>query len=109
MDLFYKNNENDSLSVSFVVNESCARFTQFNHAYSQEVIDVIDNPALAAERIYCQNMSGLRPRVDFPDLKTWQNGRRILINKARNLRKHHPTSLTKLKFRKRMINPTRKI
>jgi len=83
MDLFYKNNENDSLSVSFVVNESCARFTQFNHAYSQEVIDVIDNPALAAERIYCQNMSGLRPRVDFPDLKTWQNGRRILINKAR--------------------------
>lgn len=83
MDLFYKNAQNDSLLISFVVNENCARFTQFNHSYSQHVTDLIATPALAAERTYTQTMAGLRTRIDFPNLKTWQNGRRILINEAK--------------------------
>lgn len=83
IDLFYKNAENDSLLVSFVVNENCARFTQFNHTYSQEVINIIATPSLAAERTYAQTMAGLRTRIDLPNLKTWQNGRRIIINEAK--------------------------
>jgi hypothetical protein len=83
MDLFYKNDANDSLLVSFVVNENCARFTQFNHNYSQHVTDLIANPALASVRSYSQTMAGLRTRIDLPNLKTWQNGRKILINEAK--------------------------
>ena len=83
LDLYYKNNEADSLRVSFVVNDNCARFTRFNHAYKQEVLDIIENPALAAEKTYSQTMAGLRTRIDLPDLKTWQNGRNILVNEAK--------------------------
>ena len=83
VDLFYKNAESDSLLVSFVVNENCARFTQFNHTYSQHVNDIIAAPALAAERTYTQTMAGLRTRIDLPNLKTWQKGRRIIVNEAK--------------------------
>ena len=83
IDLFYKNSDNDSLLVSFVVNENCARFTQFNHTYSQDIFDLIENPALAGERCYTQTMAGLRTRIDLPNLKTWQNGRNILVNEAK--------------------------
>lgn len=83
MDLFYKNAENDSLRTSFAVNENCTRFTRFNHTYSQHVLDLITTPALAAERCYTQSMAGLRTRIDFPDMKSWQNGRNILVNEAR--------------------------
>ncbi|MEX1189448.1 MAG: DUF4270 family protein [Bacteroidia bacterium] len=83
LDLFYKNNEADSLRVSFVVNDNSARYTRFNHTYKQEINDIIQNPALAAERTYTQTMAGLRTRIDFPNLKTWQNGRTILVNEAK--------------------------
>lgn len=82
IDLFYKNNANDSLRTSFSVNESCARFTRFNHTYSTLVSNLISTPALANEQSFCQTMAGLRTRIDFPDLKSWQAGRNILVNEA---------------------------
>ncbi len=83
MDLYYKNSANDSLRTSFIVNESCSRFTRFNHQYSEHVSNLISTPALANVRCYTQTMAGLRTRIDLPDLKSWQAGRNILVNEAR--------------------------
>ncbi|MEZ5173805.1 MAG: DUF4270 family protein [Bacteroidia bacterium] len=83
LDLFYKNNEADSLRISLAINENSARFTRFNHAYSNLVNETINTPALAAELTFTQTMAGLRTRVDFPDLISWQAGRKILVNSAR--------------------------
>ena len=83
IDLFYKNATNDSLRVSFAVNENCARYTRFNHTYSSHLETLISNPTLAGEETYVQTMAGLRTRIDLPDLKTWQAGRKILVNEAR--------------------------
>lgn len=83
LDLYYKNDEADSLRVSFVVNDNAARFNAFNHEYSPELLDIISDTTLSAKRTYAQTMAGLRTRIDLPDLKTWQNGRRILVNEAK--------------------------
>ncbi len=83
IDLFYKNASNDSLRVSFAVNENCARFTRFNHTYSNHIETLLSTPASAGEETYVQTMAGLRTRIDMPDLKSWQAGRKILVNEAR--------------------------
>lgn len=83
IDLFYKNASNDSLRVSLAVNENCARFTRFNHTYSNSIETLLANPTLAGEETYVQTMAGLRTRIDLPDLKSWQAGRKILVNEAR--------------------------
>lgn len=81
IDLFY-HNSTDTSRTSFVVSESSPRFTRFNHAYSQEVLDLINTPALAQEKLYVQTMAGLRARLDFPNLLTWKDNRNILIHSA---------------------------
>lgn len=83
LDLYYKNNEADSLRISLAINENSARFTRFNHTYSSLVNETINNPAIADQRSFVQTMSGLRTRVDLPDLISWQAGRRIMVNSAR--------------------------
>jgi hypothetical protein len=83
IDLFYKNLTQDSLRISFVVNENAARFTQFNHQYSQQVQDLINNPGLGQDYSFVQTMGGLRTKIQFPNLMAWKAGRNILVNKAR--------------------------
>jgi hypothetical protein len=84
IDLFYKNlTQGDSLRISFVANENAARFTQFNHQYSQQVQDMLDNPGLGQDFSFVQTMGGLRTKIQFPNLMAWKAGRNILVNKAR--------------------------
>jgi hypothetical protein len=84
IDLFYKNNtQGDSLRISFVVNENAARFTQFNHQYSNLVQDLLNNPGLGQDFSFVQTMGGLRTKIQFPNLMAWKAGRNILVNKAR--------------------------
>jgi hypothetical protein len=84
IDLFYKNlAQGDSLRISFVVNENAARFTQFNHQYSQQVDDLLNNPGLGQEYSFVQTMAGLRTKILFPNLLSWKAQRNILVNKAR--------------------------
>lgn len=83
IDMFYKNLSQDSLRISFVVNENAARFTQFNHQYSQQVLDLLNNPGLGQDYSFVQTMGGLRTKIQFPNLMAWKAGRNILVNKAR--------------------------
>jgi hypothetical protein len=82
IDLYYRNDSNDSLKTSFVVNENSARFTRFNHTYSPEVLAAINNPIAGNNLGYVQTMAGLRLKMSITNLDTWKNNRSILVHKA---------------------------
>jgi len=82
IDLFYKNDVNDSLKTSFIVNESSARFTRFNHAYKSEVTSSLGSFESGKQKLYIHNMGGLRTKLQIPEIMNWKAGRNILIHKA---------------------------
>lgn len=82
IDLFYKNDENDSLRTSFIVNESSARYTRFNHVYKPEVISSLGSIEIGKQNLYIHNMGGLRTKLRIPDLNLWKAGRNIIVHKA---------------------------
>jgi hypothetical protein len=82
VDLFYKNDENDSLRTSFIVNESSARYSRFNHIYKPEVVSSFNSFEAGKENLYVHNMGGLRTKLRIPNLENWKNGRNIIIHKA---------------------------
>ena len=83
IDLFYHNDTNDSLKTSFIVNESSARFSRFNHTYLSEISQAINNTEAGKQQVYLHNMAGLRGKVRIPDLMQWKNNRNILVHQAR--------------------------
>jgi len=82
LDLYYRNDGNDSLKTSFVVNENSARFTRFNPIYSPEVIAALNNPEAGNTLGYVQTMAGLRLKMRITNLDTWKDNRNILVHKA---------------------------
>ncbi len=82
IDLFYHNDSNDSLKTSFIVNESSARFSRFNHTYSSAVAQALDNSEAGKQQLYLHNMAGLRAKIRIPELMQWKNNRNILVHKA---------------------------
>lgn len=83
IDLFYHNDSNDSLKTSFIVNESSARFSRFSHAYSNQVLQALNNSEIGKQHIFLHNMAGLRGKIRIPDLLQWQNDRNILVHQAK--------------------------
>jgi hypothetical protein len=83
IDLFYHNDSNDSLKTSFIVNESSARFSRFNHAYSNQVLQALNNTEIGKQQIFLHNMAGLRGKIRIPELLQWKNTRNILVHQAR--------------------------
>jgi hypothetical protein len=82
IDLFYQNDENDSLRTSFIVNESSARYTRFNHVYKPEVLSSLGSIESGKQNLYIHNMGGLRTKLRIPDLDLWKAGRNIIVHKA---------------------------
>ncbi len=82
IDLFYKNDGNDSLKTSFIVNESSARFTRFKHTYKSEVTSSLGSFESGKQKLYIHNMGGLRTKLQIPEIMNWKAGRNILIHKA---------------------------
>lgn len=80
LEMHYHNVDTNNLVANFVINDQSARFNRFRRTYSQDVNDLLATHAL--EYSYTATMAGLRTRVDFPNLHTWRNGRKILLNKA---------------------------
>jgi len=82
IDLFYKNDVNDSLKTSFIVNESSARYTRFKHVYKPEVTSSLSSFEAGKQKLFIHNMGGLRTKLQIPDLMNWKAGRNILIHQA---------------------------
>lgn len=88
MTLYYKNDEEDSLTFGYVINSSCARFNNFNH-YNYQDADpmfrqqVINKDTIAGKNLlYLQAMGGVKTYLRFPDL-TKIGGGKVAINEAR--------------------------
>lgn len=82
IELYYKNDTQDSLRANFVINELSSRVNTFSHQYSPEVLNALNNPEAGKQRLFNQSTAGLRTVMHFPDLQQWKAGRRILVNKA---------------------------
>jgi hypothetical protein len=82
IDLFYHNDSNDSLKTSFIVNESSARFSRFNHRYADPVLQALNNAESGKQQLYLHTMAGLRAKIKLPDLMQWKGNRNILVHKA---------------------------
>ncbi len=95
LDVFYKNDTQDSLRVTFPVNEQSARFNRFRHQYKQSVIDAVGSFEAGKNGVLIQNMGGLRAKLRIPHLLSWRGNRRILVHKARLVVSVPESSLTK--------------
>ena len=88
MTIYYKNSEKDSISFSYVINSSCARFNNYNHynyadASSEFRQQVINKDTLKGKNLlYLQAMGGVKTYLQFPDL-TNLGGGKAAINEAK--------------------------
>lgn len=82
IELYYKNDAQDSLRANFVINELSSRVNTFSHHYSAEVLNSLNNAEAGKLRLFNQSTGGLRTVMFFPDIQQWKAGRRILVNKA---------------------------
>lgn len=86
--LYYQNEEEDSLSYTYVVSDGCQRFNHFDHegylfADPQLRKQVIYKDTLLGKQInYLHGMSGIKMRIWFPTLKDWGKTHRVGINEA---------------------------
>ncbi len=88
MTIYYSNKDNDSLKLDFVINNYCARYTNFNHYgytdadqyFKEQVIN--GDTGLGNNNLYLQSMAGVKTKIMFPFIKNWFNSEKIAINKA---------------------------
>ncbi|MDK2908734.1 MAG: hypothetical protein PWR20_301 [Bacteroidales bacterium] len=86
--IYYKNDEEDSLSFSLVINSSSARFNNFNHqdylqanaSFKQQVIN--KDTTLGKEKLYLQAMGGVKIKLQVPELTQLTHNKKIAINDA---------------------------
>jgi len=87
MTLFYKNDNNDSLKYSFVINDNCARFNLFNHynysnAHPLLQQQINGDTLLGDSLLYLQAMAGLKVKLSFPSFKKVFTENNMVLNKA---------------------------
>jgi hypothetical protein len=89
MVIYYSNDEQDSLSFEFIINEKCARFINYNH-YDYENADpefkaqvLNDDTTLGENRLYLQAMGGVKTKIFFPDIKELNANGRVAVNEAK--------------------------
>lgn len=86
--LYYHNDEADSLKYTFVVNDKCARVSNFNHfgfanASSHFRNQLFNNDTISGnEMVYLKPLAGTNVRIKFPYLKQSFLNKRVVINKA---------------------------
>ncbi|MBP7849615.1 MAG: DUF4270 domain-containing protein [Lentimicrobiaceae bacterium] len=85
--LHYSNSENDSLSYTFRLDESCARFNRFTHDYgfgspSLQAQVVNKDTSQGLQVFYLQSMQGINAVVHLPNILGWNQGKGIALTMA---------------------------
>lgn len=85
--LYYHNADHDSLTYSFIINESSARVNTFDHyGYSGANHDfqmqIAGDTSLGRQNLYLQGMCGVKTFLRFDSLKSMLNDGNVVINKA---------------------------
>jgi hypothetical protein len=88
MTLYYKNDEEDSLSFDYIISAYAAYFGEFRHNYTmaepgfkKQVVD--GDTSLGKNTLYVQTMAGVKSYLKFPYLKNIDDNAGIMINEAR--------------------------
>ncbi len=89
MKMYYKNDENDSLSYSFITTQYGARFNHYDHnnyldassAFQYQVL--YGGTSLGEKILYLQPLSGVKTIITFPYLQNWLDSGNIFINQAK--------------------------
>jgi hypothetical protein len=87
--LYYKNDSQDTLEFTFLSNENCARFTNFNHndymeaspAFKAQVLN--GDTSQGEELYYLQGMGGVKAQIRLPDIQEFFADGPVSINEAK--------------------------
>lgn len=85
--LYYTNSDSSS-NYSFVINDRCIRFNNYETDHSTACPDLqnqLNNPSPASgnQRLYLQPLSGVRIKVNFEGIEKLREKKRIVINEAK--------------------------
>lgn len=105
--LYYQNDDDDSLKVSFYTNQLAAKYSKFDHDYSsgthmlatalQQQLIQKDTTA-PVESVFLQSMAGVNVRIRFPYLDQWKD-KNIALNKATLVVETDTTDYTSDKYK----------
>lgn len=83
MVLHYHNDEKDSLSFVYGINDATARVNRFSHDYSKTKFAAnLDKFDKQDSLIYLQTTGGLRAKIHIPTLGNWSDSTNFAINQA---------------------------
>jgi len=100
MSLYYKKNSNDTISnkFNFVINDKCAKYTNFNHygyigsggtltakdTLKKQIgaVGYVKDTTLGQKKLYLQSMGGVKVNFKFPYLRDLIKNQKIVINEA---------------------------
>lgn len=84
--MYYKNigvGTEDTLSFDFAVSESCERITTFAHDYTGTPVEAqLNDTTLGQQETYLQAASGVRVKLNFPHIMSYNDSNSVSINKA---------------------------
>ena len=91
MTIYYKNNENDSLKYTFVINDNCSKYTYFDHyGYATATADLKNqlgiggtpDTSIGKQKLFLQAMGGVKVKLKFPTLRDLIKNQKIIVNEA---------------------------
>ncbi len=100
MSLYYKKNSNDTISnkFNFVINDKCAKYTNFNHygyigsggtlaakdTLKKQIgaVGYVKDTTLGQKKLYLQSMGGVKVNFKFTYLRDLIKNQKIVINEA---------------------------
>jgi len=87
MELYYHNDEDDSLQFDYTISSYSARFGNFYHDYDQADMEfrnqvIFGDTTMGEQKCYLQPMAGVVTYLDFPEITSWYDDGAIAINEA---------------------------
>jgi len=88
MELYYHNDDGDTLSYNYVINSNTGRFGNFMHDYNLGDpafrAQVLENDSSLGQQIcYVQALGGVKTNIRFPDIRHFYDDGKIAVNEAR--------------------------
>jgi hypothetical protein len=86
VDMYYHNSTDTSI-YSFGINSDCKRFGHYEHedysgAAPMLTQQIAGDSALGEQFLFLQAMGGVRVKLRFPNLKSWFDSQKVIINDA---------------------------
>lgn len=88
MRIYYSNDDNDSLNIGFLINNSCAMHSTYDHFdYVDADVDVQNqilnsDTSLGQQTFYLQSLGGIKGYIKFPNIKDLVDSGIVAINRA---------------------------